>query len=145
MGSKDPTWQCDLITDGQRVDYKLDTGAQVNLLPHEVYRELSPRPQSHPTRSQLFAYGADSPIPIKGQCICSVRLPQGQTRKLRFHVLSQEVAAVPLLGLQACEQLGLIKRVLAATHDTTTGKKSDDSLEEVRGDSATSDLMDLFC
>ena len=73
--SKGPTWQCDLITDGQRVDYKLDTGAQVNLLPHELYRMLSPRPQLHPTRSRLFAYGADSPIPMKGQYICSVRLP----------------------------------------------------------------------
>ena len=140
LGTKGPTWQCDLMTDGQRVD----TGAQVNLLPHEVYRKLSPRPQLHPTRSRLFAYGADSPIPIKGQCICSVRLPQGETRKLRFHALSQEVAAVPLLGLQACEQLGLIKRVLAATHDMTTEKESDDSLEEVRGDSVASDFMDLF-
>ena len=144
LGNKGPTLQCDLITDGQRVDYKLNTGAQVNRLPHEVYRKLYPRPQLHPTRSRLFAYGADSPIPIKGHCICSVRLPQGETRKLRFHVLSQEVAAVPLLGLQACEQLGLIKKALAVTHDMTTGKESDGSLEEVRGDSVASDFMDLF-
>ena len=73
-----------------------------------------------------------------------MQLPQGETRKLRFHVLSQEVAAVLLLGLQACEQLGLIKRVLAATHDMTTGKESVDSLEEVRGDLVASDFMDLF-
>ena len=56
LGSKGPTRQCDLITDGQRVDYKLDTRAQVNILPHEVYRKLSSRPQLHPTRSRLFAY-----------------------------------------------------------------------------------------
>ena len=38
----------------------------------------------------------------------------------------------------------MIKRVLAATHALTTGKKSDNSLEEVRGDSVASDFMDLF-
>ena len=40
LGSNGPTWQCDLYTNGQRVDYKLDAGAQV--LPHEVYQKLSP-------------------------------------------------------------------------------------------------------
>ena len=49
---------------------------------------------------------------------CAVVLEE--TRKLRFRVLLQKVAVVPLLGLHACEQMRLIKRVLAATHDMTT-------------------------
>ena len=87
----------------------------------------------NPTCSWRFAYGADSPIPIKGNRIYSLQLPQGETKQLQFHALSQKVADVPLLGLQACEQLGLIKTVLAATHDMTTGKESDDwrRLEEI--------------
>ena len=58
---------------------------------------------------------------------------------------------MPLLGLHACEQLGLIKRVLAATHEmvtspTTAAKEQDseDGLEDVRRDSVASDFMDLF-
>ena len=77
LDGKGLTWQFEMLTEGQRVDYKLDTGAQVNLLPYDIYQRLYPRPLLHPTRSRLFAYGAESPIAVRGQCVCSVQLPQG--------------------------------------------------------------------
>ena len=72
LDGKGLTWQFEMLTEGQRVDYKLDTGAQVNLLPYDIYQRLYPRPPLHPTRSRLFAYGAESPIAVRGQCVCGV-------------------------------------------------------------------------
>ena len=84
LEGKGLTWQFEMPTEGQRVDYKLDTGAQVNLLPYDIYQRLYLRPLLHPTRSRLFAYGAESPIAVRGQCVCSVQLPQGELGNCDF-------------------------------------------------------------
>ena len=39
------SWRKSLSTNGRTVQYKLDTGAQVNILPYEVYQRFSPRPR----------------------------------------------------------------------------------------------------
>ena len=84
LDGKGLTWQFEMTTEGQRVDYKLDTGAQVNLLSYDIYQRLYPRSLLHPTRSRLFAYGAESPIAVRGQCVCSVQLPQGELGNCDF-------------------------------------------------------------
>ena len=84
LEGKGLTWQFEMPTEGQRVDYKLDTGAQVKLLPYAIYQRLYPRPLLHPTLSRLFAYGAKSPIAVRGQCVCSVQLPQGELGNCDF-------------------------------------------------------------
>ena len=132
-------WRQSLSTNGRTVQYKLDTGAQVNILPYEVYQRFSPRPRLHKASTSLFAYGAVHPIPVKGQCICEVVLPHGGSRQLRFYVLEAGVRAVPLLGLQACDQLSLVKKVEAMTAATR-----DDLPTTIREDEIARDYLDLF-
>ena len=62
---------------------ELDTGAQANILPYSVFHQLSPRPQLHPASTRLFAYGAEIPLAVEGQCICDVQFEGGRSRKLR--------------------------------------------------------------
>ena len=52
---------------------------------------------------------------VDGQCICDVQREGDSPRKLQFFVLSSTVTAEPLIGLQACAQLNLIKRVSVVT------------------------------
>ena len=59
-------WVVDLETNGRNVQYKLDTGSQVNVLPKSVYFKLLERPKLHSTKVKLSAYN-DSPIPVIGR------------------------------------------------------------------------------
>jgi hypothetical protein len=122
------------------VQYKLDTGAQVNVLPYEIYQTLSSRPQLHEASTRLFAYGTVQPIPVKGQCVCEVTLVNGGCRRLRFCFRSRSICAVPLLGLQACDQLNLVKKVEAVT----STEMEDDLPSTFRVDEIVEDYLDLF-
>ena len=59
-------WIATLKTCGTDVEYKLDLGAQVNILPEHVYKELRVRPKLHRTRVKLTSYSGDC-IPVKGK------------------------------------------------------------------------------
>ena len=107
-------WQLPLTTNGRSIVYKLDTGAQANILPFAEYQRLDPRPSLHEIKTCLFAYGVECSIQLKGHCVCDVTLPGGDDHKLRFYVLASTVRAVPLLGLTARDQLNLVKRIEAA-------------------------------
>ena len=98
---------------------------------------MVPRPRLHEVKSRLFAYGADSPIQVKGQCICDISMPGGGIRKMRFYVLAPTVRAVPLLGLTACDQMNLVRRIEAVATDQG-------DLEEVRRDPIAKEFQDLF-
>ena len=65
---------------------KLDTGAQVNLIPESDFAKLSSKPRVYKTTQGLRAYG-DSQIPVIGKCILTVK-HKNKTKKLQFLVLS---------------------------------------------------------
>ena len=54
-----------------------------------------------------MAYGSDKALPLEGHCVCQVNVHPGVSRHLRFYVVS--VAAEPILGFSACQDLQLIK------------------------------------
>ena len=64
-------WTLDMITNVTNVTYKLDTGAQVNILPKSIYEKLNPRPKLKQAGIKLAAYN-NSDIPVEGKCISSV-------------------------------------------------------------------------
>ena len=79
-------WMTEVLTNGSPIHYKLDTGAQANILPYAVYRQMTSRPKLHKATTRLFAYGAVSPISEAGQCVCEVSVQGGISRQLRFCV-----------------------------------------------------------
>eukprot|EP00118_Oscarella_pearsei_P022447 m.259672 g.259672 ORF g.259672 m.259672 type:complete len:260 (+) comp40426_c1_seq7:2737-3516(+) len=68
-GSEDKSWKASILTNGMSIAYKLDTGAQVNLLPYDVYCKLPERPKLKKPTSRLFAYGSTTPLEVAGQGI----------------------------------------------------------------------------
>ncbi|XP_036322132.1 uncharacterized protein K02A2.6-like [Rhagoletis pomonella] len=89
------------------INFKLDTGADVNILPYKYFKKylkntaldtggLSPRSYS----------GAD--LDYKGIIECVV-MCRNEIKILPFTVV--DTPYEPLLGLEACEQLNLIKRI----------------------------------
>lgn len=106
-GLAEQSWFSTISTSGGDVTFKLDTGAEASVIPTRVYKNMSSKPVLKPTNVHLTAYGSASITP-HGTCtlMCKGKL---QSHSIKFYVVS--VDASPILGLSACQKLGLIQRV----------------------------------
>lgn len=104
-------WIEPLTINGSIIPLKLDTGAQVNILPEKDFNTLKNRPKLRPVKERLRAYG-DGDIPVKGSCLLKV-LHKGAMYSLYFYIVYGDTQ--PILGRTACENLDLIKRVYSIT------------------------------
>ena len=89
------------------VKFKLDSGAQVNVIPRSIYKKLQPRPKLRETKLRLTAYN-NTTIPIYGKCIATLK-HQGTNFNTLFTVVDDNYS--PILGLKTSEHLNLIKRI----------------------------------
>ena len=101
-------WSISLSTNGSDVLYKLDTGAQVNILPKSEYVNLANKPKLKDTKIKLTAYNSTK-IPVLGKCILRV-LHKGKMVPIMFIVT--ETDSMAILGLGTCEKLNLVKRTM---------------------------------
>ena len=67
----DDDWYIDLETNGSDVDYKIDIGAQANVLPLNVYRCLLKKPKLHKSNAKLTTYNGTT-IKVLGKRIVSI-------------------------------------------------------------------------
>ncbi len=100
-------WISTLMVNGSLVPFKLDTGAQVNILPLKDFKELKKKSRILDRTVRLRAYNGE-PIPTLGVCRAEVTC-QGKASNVMFVVVPGD--REPLLGLATCERLGLVKRV----------------------------------
>ena len=56
-------WSINLETNGCEVSFKIDTGAQCNIIPKRFLRKFDPRPKMKETSIKLSAYNG-SGIPV---------------------------------------------------------------------------------
>ena len=87
---------------------KLDTGAQCNVLPYSLYCKLT-REKMKKSKTRLVSYTGHK-IPVMGKATLNVKL-RGKTHPVEFQVI--EYPATPVIGLQTCHELNLVKRVSA--------------------------------
>ena len=64
-------WSKVLKVCGKYIEFKIDTGSQVNILPKKNFEELRPKPQISNTAVTLSAYN-NTTVPVHGKCICFV-------------------------------------------------------------------------
>ncbi len=92
---------------GTQVRFKHDTGAEANVLPFNVYSSLKISTSLQKTDVVLTSYGNFKVKPegkVFLRCVIN-----GQSEMLPFFVVT--VQSTPILGLQACEKLNLVKKV----------------------------------
>ncbi|XP_033731758.1 uncharacterized protein K02A2.6-like [Pecten maximus] len=108
------SWMTPLQVNGNIIPLKLDTGADVNVLPMIEFEKLPSRSRLR-SRSdvRLKAYNAGA-IPVSGQVILTIS-HKGHDYKTMFTVSPENVK--PILGRKSCETLGLIKLVLAVEQE----------------------------
>lgn len=102
-----------LINNIVEIEFKLDTGSEVNLIPINEFKRMSDQEINlEHNESTLEAYGGFLIKPIgKVNLTCSVN----KNRKmLEFSIVNSK--SPPILGLQACIELGLIKKINTVTN-----------------------------
>ena len=89
---------------GKKLEMKLDTGAQVNVLPLKVYTRLSRSPLIR-SRDKLISYSGHK-LNTTGKATLLVGI-KDKFSPVEFQVVDHK--AQPVLGLQSCLELQLIK------------------------------------
>jgi len=106
--SSSKSWTEELsVEDGTRMTFKLDTGADTNVLPVRLYHQISKGKPLTKTKTILRAYGGGK-FSALGKCDLQVSTPR-ISRSLTFYIT--DVPDVAILGKQACTDLNLVQRV----------------------------------
>lgn len=92
---------------GVAIRFKLDTGADANVLPMCILKQLPGPIQLHPTTTVLVAFGG-ARLPSNGVASLQCKTAR-HTANIEFHVAREADKAI--LGGEACTELGLVKRV----------------------------------
>ena len=92
-------WSITLHSNGIPVSYKIDTGAQYNIIPLTTLKNFDPELNLFPLNIKLSAY--NSKIPVLGKC--SLTLKHKKDHSVSFIVF--ESKSIPILGLKAHRQI----------------------------------------
>ncbi|XP_059057447.1 uncharacterized protein LOC131851041 [Achroia grisella] len=112
-------WLVKLYIRGQLVDFKLDTGADVNVIPLKLLSKLSTNKSDlTSTKIKLQAYSGDS-IKVIGKCYYKVTHKQNNYI-LKFIIVDVDSSAI--LGRNSCEELQLIKRIMSVSTEDSNNK-----------------------
>ncbi|UYV77245.1 K02A2.6-like, partial [Cordylochernes scorpioides] len=100
-------WKELIYIQGHPVDIKLDTGADVNILPESLIKEWPNMPLLETADCKIYTYTGQQ-IPVVGKCLLDCKTKYA-CRKVTFLIVNN--SAVPILGLDECVKLNLVKRV----------------------------------
>lgn len=90
------------------VKFKIDTGAQINVLPASLFKNVKCKINVKPYIGTVSGYGG-TVLDVVGFCTLTVVINQ-QEYKLDFVIINTNHTAVPLIGLTDLERLNLIYR-----------------------------------
>ena len=106
-GDKNSAWYSTVDVEGTVVKFKLDTDAECCVLPSHVYYKLNNKPPLQKTHAVLSSY-CEFKVKPQGQVNLNCQA-NGSTTTLNFYVA--QVQSPPILGLNACQKLKLVKKV----------------------------------
>ena len=108
-------WCAEVTVNELPVCFKIDTGADVTVMPEGTYQTLQPTPRLEEPKNALFS-AAYTILPVRGQFIGELKLGDKATQQEIFVVPGARQA---LLGRPAIESLNLVGRISAVGTDDT--------------------------
>ena len=112
------------LNDEKTVSFKIDTGAQANILPMNIFKTLKKKPELADSKHKLISYTGqylNTTGEAKIKCI-----HKDKQLDLNFHVVDMQ--AQPILGLQSCIELQLVQLLLSV--DQTKPEMTEDSVKK---------------
>lgn len=94
---------------GIPITFKLDTGADICVLPESIARKIKPNFSRACTVTAVEAFGGHR-IEIVGNVPIKMKR-SGESCVIDFSVIQDGRGVIPILGHEACEKLGLIKKL----------------------------------
>ena len=117
-GQKSEWWMVPLEVNQSIIPFKLDTGSDVNIISYKDYNSLKDKPKLLDASVKLTAY-AGGEVPVKGRVTVRLRHKESAYKALLI-VSSADVQ--PILGLEMCQKLNLVKRVWTVVQEETPSK-----------------------
>ena len=108
---------------------ELDTGAKCNVLPYTLYCKPT-REKMKKSKTRLVSYTGHK-IPVMGKATLNVKL-RGKPHPDEFQII--EHSATPVIGVQTCHELNLVKRFSSV----------DTKGEENRSSDTNQDVKEIF-
>ena len=102
----DNPWLVSLQLEGKLVEFHIDTGAEVSVIPEPLYEKIG-SPVLTPVK-QTFRGASNAVMPIKGRFSATLSR-DGQQTKQEIYVAAK--LHKPLLGQPAIKALGIVRRV----------------------------------
>ena len=78
--SRTEKWKIKLKVNETSIDFKIDTGAEVNVLPVKIYNNIKPKPKLNKTSVRLTAYN-NTKIPVTGSCTVTLQSKNAKKNK----------------------------------------------------------------
>ena len=105
--SADSAWYSDIDIGNMSVRFKLDTGAEANVLPYNIFQRLQRPTRLDPTSTMLIAYDGAK---LKPEGISTLQCNTGKAQVcLPFYIMKH--CSTPILGREACDRMRLVRRV----------------------------------
>lgn len=120
----DSDWQVTMkIANSRQVRFKIDTGADCNVISKRVFDKLKLTQKTQKTKSRLIVYSG-SKLTILGKITLDCEY-KNQIVVLTFNIVDEDLPCI--LGLPGINELGLVKRVYNVN---TSEQCSDEIMEE---------------
>lgn len=125
------TWYVDAKINNKNIKLKLDTGASCNCMPYQVFKDLGLVSEIVKDSVSIVTYG-NNKIKTLGNTIIKCNINDIESN-IRFILV--DVESTPVLGLNACVKLNLLKRVdsLASTNSKNDFIKNNSDIFEGTG------------
>ena len=119
------------------LEFKIDTGSQVNVIPERMFSQLQySAPLKKPER-HLSAYTRDK-LDVLGRCKIKCNYKH-QDSEIEFYVVKTQSS--PILGLKSCLDLELIKLIYSVYHSVTPESYDNAGLDKA---AVLNDFADVF-
>lgn len=114
-------WSEILEVNGVPVELQLDTGAKCNTLPQSLLKSLN-LTAVHKVEKRRYTSYSGHALPSSGSVILPVK-HNGKTYNIIFQIIQLDV--LPVLGSEACDVLGLVKRVYTVQSEPVQNELGD--------------------
>ena len=103
---KKPVAQLYLKDEADNVEFKIDRGAEADIIPTQILNKMFPRPKVIPTANILTSYTGE-PLKVTGVCHLDVQYKERESQSHDFYAIDTDKK--PLLSRQTSVLMNLIK------------------------------------
>ncbi|XP_065584468.1 uncharacterized protein LOC136043480 [Artemia franciscana] len=126
--NNEPVAKLYLTKEGINVEFKIDSGAEANVIPMKTLNKMHRQPKLRPTSDILTNYTGES-LKVAGTCQLEVQYKNREPQTRKFYVVNTDKR--PILSRQTSVSLNLIKFIYNIEQTPVTGT-TDEILAEYK-------------